>query len=156
MDAILAIDPGKTGGIAWKSFLDDERVNAYKMPVTPKEIHDAIRDYWPGDVMRIHAYIENVHARPKNGSMANFKLGNNFGHLEMALIAAGISFERVSSVKWMRGLGVPAKLEHTVRKNWIKGRMQERYPGLKVTLATADALGILTWAMARDGAEREV
>jgi hypothetical protein len=40
-----------------------------------------------------------------------------------------------------------AKQEH---KGEIKETMARRYPHLKVTLATADALGILTWAMGRE------
>jgi hypothetical protein len=40
-----------------------------------------------------------------------------------------------------------AKQEH---KGEIKESMQRRYPHLRVTLATADALGILTWALGRE------
>jgi hypothetical protein len=35
------------------------------------------------------------------------------------------------------------------RKNKIKELMARKYPHLKVTLSTSDALGILTWGMSR-------
>ena len=37
----------------------------------------------------------------------------------------------------------------TERKNKIKAKAQALYPHLKITLATSDALGILTWGMAQ-------
>ena len=47
----------------------------------------------------------------------------------------------------MKHLGALPK-DKTARKNEIKRQMQARYPGIKITLSTSDALGILTWAIA--------
>jgi hypothetical protein len=44
----------------------------------------------------------------------------------------------------MRSTGVKKK---TQRKNEIKDAMKLLYPDLKITLKTADALGILTWGI---------
>jgi hypothetical protein len=48
----------------------------------------------------------------------------------------------------MRALGaLPA--DKTARKNAIKEQVARRFPHLDVTLKTADALGMLVWAMQR-------
>ena len=39
------------------------------------------------------------------------------------------------------------------RKNNVKDMMQRLYPSCKVTLATADALGILTWKLQQNRTE---
>lgn len=154
MSAILAIDPGKSGGIAWTDecgYAGERGEKAVKMPETAADLWSFFNDFtgWVSPPP-LTAYLENVHAMPKNGSKANFKLGQNLGHIEMALIAAGISIVYKTPAEWMRGIGVPTGLETTERKRWIKDRMQKRYPGVKVTNATADALGILTYAMRRE------
>jgi hypothetical protein len=51
----------------------------------------------------------------------------------------------VAPVKWQKYYGALPK-EKKDRKNKIKELMQMRYPALKVTLNTADALAILTYA----------
>jgi hypothetical protein len=82
------------------------------------------------------AYIELVHSSPQMGVKSAFTFGNGFGHLEMALTAAGIPFERVRPQVWQKALGCLTKGD----KNVSKRRAQELFPQLKVTHATADAL----------------
>jgi Holliday junction resolvasome RuvABC endonuclease subunit len=70
------------------------------------------------------------------GVKSAFTFGNGFGHLEMALTAAGIPFERVRPQVWQKALGCMTKGE----KNVSKRKAQELFPSMKVTHAIADAL----------------
>jgi hypothetical protein len=82
------------------------------------------------------AYIEQVHSSPQMGVKSAFTFGNGFGHLEMALTAAGIPFTRIRPQVWQKELGCLTKGD----KNVTKRKAQELFPSLKVTHATADAL----------------
>ena len=75
------------------------------------------------------------------GVKSAFTFGQGFGHIEMALTAAGIPFERVSPQKWQKAMGCLTKGD----KNVSKRRAQELFPHLKVTHATADALLIAAY-----------
>ena len=134
---IIGIDPGKNGGIAW---IYDGKPCATKMPETLKDLWDGfycitnLDRYGAGGGFK--AYIESVHSSPQMGVTSAFTFGNGFGHLEMALTAACIPFERVSPQKWQKALGCLTKGD----KNVSKRRAQELFPSMKVTHATADAL----------------
>ena len=82
------------------------------------------------------AYIEQVHSSPQMGVKSAFTFGNGFGHLEMALTACGIAFERIRPQAWQKALGCMTKGD----KNVSKRRAQELFPTLKITHSTADAL----------------
>jgi Holliday junction resolvasome RuvABC endonuclease subunit len=140
MKTIIGIDPGKSGGIAWH---DGEQMRVEKMPETLREVWDLI------DMIRYHefaiprlpgehgvkAYIEQVHSSPQMGVKSAFTFGQGFGHLEMALTAAGIPFERVRPQSWQKAMQCLTKGD----KNVSKRRAQELFPHLKITHATADA-----------------
>lgn len=156
----MAIDPGQNGGVAWRS---DGNVLAVKMPDTVGDIHTLLADiatYKPFCVIeKVGGYM------PGNSGPAAVKFARHCGHLDMALYATKISTIEVAPATWEHWLiGKPnypkipkeigAKdkariLAHrkTERKNKIKDTVQRRFPDLKVTLATADALGILLWAL---------
>ena len=82
--ALLAIDPGKSGGIAWTDF-DSGKRNAYRMPDTPKDLYQSICDYWPGEILEIRAYIEKVGPMPHDGRASLWKFANHVGHIEMGV-----------------------------------------------------------------------
>jgi hypothetical protein len=138
---IIGIDPGKSGGIAW---ITDGKPCVEKMP-------DTLQDLWELIVSismnagiggtDIHAYIEQVHSSPQMGVKSAFTFGNGFGHLEMALTAAGIPFTRIRPQVWQKKLGCMTK----GNKNITKQKAQELFPGIKVTHAIADALLIATY-----------
>ncbi len=129
---IIGIDPGKSGGIAW---ITNGKPCVEKMPETPQDLYDLIMSI-KGEWKFCKAYIEQVHSSPQMGVTSAFTFGQGFGHLEMALTAAGIPFERVSPQKWQKSLGCLTKGD----KNVSKRRAQELFPSMKVTHATADAL----------------
>jgi hypothetical protein len=133
----IGIDPGKNGGIA---FICEGEPCAEKMPETIADLWDLIHSMatalaLDGD-SNVKAYIESVHSSPQMGVKSAFTFGNGFGHLEMALTAAGIPFERVRPQVWQKSLGCLTGGD----KNVSKRRAQELFPQLKITHATADAL----------------
>ena len=143
MNPILCIDPGASGGFAL--VCNDGTVEAYPMPEGMTGQIDAIHHIAatnPG----LTAIIENVgFHRPGNSAVASCKFARHVGHLEAALYACGIPTTTVTPSKWVAALGsLPA--EKRDRKNAIKEKVARQFPHLKVTLGTADALGILVWA----------
>jgi Holliday junction resolvasome RuvABC endonuclease subunit len=142
----IGIDPGQSGGIAW---IDEKgRACVEKMPVTLADLWELMQSITEGFVafrasnsLMFKAYIEHVHSSPQMGVKSAFTFGNGYGHLEMALTAAGIPFERVRPQKWQQAMGCMTKGD----KNVSKRRAQELYPQIKVTHATADALLIATY-----------
>ena len=134
----IGIDPGKSGGIAW---IADGKPCVEKMPDSLRDIWDLICDITNHprstvDGRKYKAFIEQVHSSPQMGVKSAFTFGNGFGHLEMALTAAGIPFERIRPQVWQKAMGCMTKGD----KNVSKRRAQELFPQLKVTHSTADAL----------------
>jgi hypothetical protein len=133
---VIGVDPGVNGGIAW---IADGKACVEKMP-------DTLQDLWELIVsislnagtggIGLRAYLEQVASSPQMGVKSAFSFGNGFGHLEMALTAAGIPFERVRPQVWQKALGCMTKGD----KNITKRKAQEMFPGIKVTHATADSL----------------
>ena len=133
---IIGLDPGTNGGIAW---ITDGKPCAEKMP-------DTLQDLWELIVSislnagsggtGVHAYLEQVYSSPQQGVKSAFTFGNGFGHLEMALTAAGIPFTRVRPQIWQKELNCLTGGQ----KNITKQRAQELFPSIKVTHAIADAL----------------
>lgn len=144
-ETIIGIDPGTNGGIAW---ITDGKPCVEKMPDTLQDLWELIQDIRAvsspplgiGD-MNAMAYIEQVHSSPQMGVKSAFTFGNGFGHLEMALTAAGIPFTRIRPQVWQKELGCMTKGD----KNITKRKAQELFPSLKVTHATADSLLIATY-----------
>ena len=135
---IIGIDPGTNGGIAW---ITDGKPCVEKMPDTLQDLWELLRDIDIASEEYCHAYIEQVHSSPQMGVKSAFTFGNGFGHLEMALTAAGIPFTRIRPQVWQKELGCMTKGD----KNITKRKAQELFPSLKVTHATADALLIATY-----------
>jgi len=128
---IIGIDVGKNGAVAWTT-LGDTLVE--KMPETTKDLWDLI-DGIAKDAHRNlevpHCYLEQVSSSPQMGVVSAFSFGNGFGHLEMALTAAGIAFTKVRPQVWCMTKG---------DKNVTKRMAQQLYPDIKITHANADAL----------------
>jgi hypothetical protein len=132
----IGIDPGKSGGIAW---IDETgKACVEKMPDTLKDLWELISNI-SGDYgiykIECKAYLEQISSSPQQGVVSAFTFGNGYGHLEMALTAAGIPFERVRPQAWQKAMGCMSKGQ----KNVTKAKAQELFPHLKITHATADA-----------------
>ena len=140
----LGIDPGISGGIA---LIDTKRnAVAWSMPKTERDLCDLFVGISAD--RKIYGAIEVVHAMPKQGVTSTFTFGVNYGALRMALIAHRIAFEEIRPQKWQNRIGCPkAKKDkpRTQHKKALKGKAQQLFPDIAVTLATADALLIAEW-----------
>ena len=135
---IIGIDPGKSGGIA---VIDRNGIAAaHKMPATIGDLWDLIHEIKASNKTRERrsgfAYLEKVHAMPRQGVVSTFTFGHGFGALEMALTAAGIPYELVTPNKWMKAMGCQTGGD----KNVTKAAAQRLFPELTITHAIADAL----------------
>lgn len=144
---IIAIDPGKNGGIAK---YDSDTGKAYVIPF-PDFKADSVtyaerctnfcKD---ADV----CYVEKVGAMPGQGVTSMFSFG--MAYFAALAVPSYLRIRRidVTPLKWQKTLGLQAvkdegKAEH---KRRMKGKAQQLYPDIKVTLKTADALLILEYA----------
>ncbi len=144
MKNLIAIDPGASGGIAWAN--RDGIIDAAKMPEGMTAQADFIRRLWSMEYIRT-AILEKVGTyRKGNSGPAAATFARHCGHLDAILYMLSISVMPVAPNVWMKSLGNFPK-EKKDRKNAIKELMARTYPHLNVTLATADALGLLTWAI---------
>jgi len=133
---VIGCDPGVNGGIAW---ITDGNPCVERMPDTLQDLWELLENISINaklDGLKIHAYLEQVHSSPQMGVKSAFTFGNGFGHLEMALTAAGIPFARIRPQLWQKELGCLTKGD----KNVSKRKAQELFPSMKVTHATADSL----------------
>jgi hypothetical protein len=142
----LAIDPGVSGGLAW---LDQKNsTHAEPMPDGMTAQADRLRALaveLPGVV----AIMEKTGGyMPGNSGPAAATFARHCGRLEAILYVLRIPTEQVASGVWQRSLGELPK-HKPERKRAIREAMARRFPALVVTLKTADALAILTWARER-------
>lgn len=143
---LIAIDPGASGGIACRTINGD--IESMKMPLTIKDLHDVLHEFATEYDNPIVLMEKVGKHRLGNSAQSSATFAKHVGHLEALLIANGLPCHEVNAAKWMNDV-VPLRPKgiepHVVRarKNYIKDLMQRHRPKLKVTLATADALGIL-------------
>jgi hypothetical protein len=151
MKPILAIDPGASGGLAWTH---DSCTFACPMPEGLTAQADWIRSLAAG-VPGITCTIERTGTYvPGNSGPAAATFARHCGHLEAILYVLGIPTTQVAPGVRQKHLGTLPK-EKPDRKRAIREEMARRYPTLTVTLKTADALGILSWAMSTPSARSE-
>lgn len=143
---IIAIDPGKNGGIAIYSSERNQLVEVVKMPPTPQELLSFLRLYQFNSV----CYLEKVGGLPGMGGSAMFNFGKGFGHIEMALLCAKIPTNEVLPQKWQKflSLGTKGSKSTSEWKNKLKTRAEQLFPNAgKITLSTSDALLILKYGI---------
>ena len=142
MKPFLAIDPGVSGGLAWRDA--DGIVHADPMPDGMTAQVDYLRSLAAGlpglsaIMEKVGTYVPGNHV----GSACTF--ARHCGHLESALYALGIPFTEVAPAVWMKKLGSLPK-DKAERKRAIRELMARQFPGLRVTLDTADALALLVY-----------
>ena len=142
----VGVDPGASGGLV---VIGPSGVVAEKMPATEADVWGWVSllhldGYLDGPPPEVYAAVEKVggyvgEAQP--GSAA-FKFGLSYGGVRMALTAAGVPFDDVTPQTWQKAFGLHrGKAESkTAWKNRLKAKAQQLFPGVAVTLATADAL----------------
>jgi len=163
MRTLIGIDPGQSGGIAYLITHDDGMVEhgAFKMPATPTDIieHLEIMKNSSNNVL----YLEKQHSMPMykkelkddsetklQGGKSNWTFAEGYGILIGIAMTLRYKIIYVMPTVWQRHFNLLTnkiiKESKTVHKNRIKAFAQQRYPNIKVTLATADALAILEYA----------
>lgn len=146
---VIGIDPGASGGIAVHRA--GEPVVAYAMPPTEADILHLVRDLTP-EPARSVAFVESVGGfvgKAQPGSRA-FTFGRGFGFLLGVLQERGVRVELVLPRKWQKHLNLGTASACASPADWkrkLRNEAQRRYPALKVTLSTADALLILDHAI---------
>ncbi|MCK9597973.1 MAG: hypothetical protein M0R06_02965 [Sphaerochaeta sp.] len=135
MNYFVGIDPGQSGGLA--ILTSTEIVNALKFKdQTPADISDIFEYLLSYDTCAMFAFIEKVHAMPKQGVTSTFKFGVSYGFLQGMLVAHKIPYDFVTPQKWQKELGCMSKGD----KNITKQKAQQLYPKMKITHAIADAI----------------
>ena len=150
MKVVIAIDPGKSGGVAVAGF---GAVACHAMPETEGDMLDLIRGIKSGgdvEVAETVCVLEEVggFAGKAQPGSAMFRFGENFGFIKGLVQALGIMLELVRPQVWQKAFGLgtaSACASKTEWKNKLKAEAQRRFPNLHVTHKTADALLILEW-----------
>ena len=144
----IGIDPGKSGGMC---VIEDDFIKAYPCPSNIQDM--AIMFAMAisvNETKKVVAYIEKVWARPTDGRSSMWKFAENYGTWLGIAGAYEINLQEVSPQAWMKYLETP-KLEKTRRKRYLRDKARSMYPELKkVTLKTADAILIATYAKETD------
>ena len=144
----IGIDPGKSGGLC---VIEDEFIKAYACPDNIQDM--ALLFAMAISVNRtktIVAYIEKVWARPHDAKGSIWKFAENYGTWKGIAGAYEIDLQTVSPQRWIKYFEVP-KLEKPRRKRYLRDKARSMYPSLKkVTLKTADAILIATYAKEND------
>lgn len=146
---IIAIDPGKNGGIAVYSIDIGRVIEVVKMPETPQELLRFLRLYSFNSI----CYLEKVQGLPGMSGSAMFNFGCGFGHLEMALLACKIPTVSVTPQKWQKSLqlGNKGNKSTTEWKNKLKAKAEQLFPYVgRITLAISDALLILQYSIIQE------
>ena len=133
---ILGIDPGQNGSVA---VLNGVSIFIKKMPETPTDLLNFLKSFSKADCV---CYFEKVHGQPGMGGASMFTFGKNFGHIEMALIAAGIKTVTISPQKWQKVFSLGTKsqcVSGTEWKNKLKAKAQQLFPKCQIFLWGADA-----------------
>ena len=146
---MIAIDGGKSGGIA--VLLPGQSATAFAMPATDGELLQKLK--MAQETEATTAYLEDVvlfvPRRTKGGkelpSSRMITYGANWGTIKGMLFALGFRIVLVRPQKWQAalGLGNSRGMTKTIWKNKLKQKAEELFPGIPVTLKTADALLLL-------------
>lgn len=154
---LIAIDPGKAGGIAIYCPEVDKIIALATMPETPADVYNFLKRYQCNS----RVYMELVHGLPKMGGAAMFNFGKGFGHLEMCLVALGIPVTEVRPQEWQKSLGTGSKGQRSTNqwKTHLKEMAQKIWPYVERDfsirnkgqwLSVSDALLILEFARLKE------
>jgi hypothetical protein len=137
---LLAIDPGKSGGIAYTD--TDGSVHAVPMPDTVADLARLLQTLVCAETT---CFIEDLPMyRGKMNLRSTAVLFRNFGQVEGVLASLKCRVEYLKPDWWQKVLRLGMSADHGDRwKTHLKGRAQALFPRVDVTLKTADALLIL-------------
>ena len=158
----FGVDPGASGAIAAVDGAGVAR-GWTAADATDRDLLDFLLEYSaeaPGAGAGTYAVLEEVGAKPRiapngqrvsMGASSAFTFGASYGRLGMALVAAGIPFERVLPVKWQTAMRCRSRGDKRV----TKARAQELLPGERITHRNADAYLLAMYARQMHGQRSE-
>ena len=135
----IGIDPGVGGAIAC---ITADELFCIPCPSTLGDMNDSVLQLakiHEHTGHKVYAVIEAVHSMPGNGIASSWKFAKNYGQWLGILAGNKIPYTQVTPQKWMKWLGSMPR-DRKDRKNHLKHLAQQRYPHIKVTLKTADAI----------------
>jgi hypothetical protein len=146
--AIIGIDPGANGGLA---YLSDEHLEVFKCPKNAEAMGTLINRCISNSEIggyTLSAVIEEVWARPMNSVRSSFTFGVNYGKWLGILGHSFIPRIKVIPQTWMSEYQ-PLPRNYTERKNSLLSIAEELSHDyeIKVTKQTADAILIAFWGM---------
>lgn len=142
MIAYLAIDPGASGGLAL--YKKDGSVEAHPLPsLTYDALADMVMDQYTVVIEDVPKFAGRMIPSSSTATL-HFGYGYLCGHFE----ARGYRVIKVPPQTWQKTIGIGKKgdLSSSQWKRKLRDEAQRRYPSLKVTLDTADALLLLDHA----------
>jgi hypothetical protein len=142
MIAYLAIDPGASGGLAL--YKKDGTVETHPLPsLTYDSLSDLVLDQYTVVIEDVPKFAGRMIPSSSTATL-HFGFGYLCGHFE----ARGYRVIKVTPQTWQKTIGIGKKgdLSSAQWKRKLRDEAQRRYPALKVTLQTADALLLLDHA----------
>ena len=132
----IAIDPGKSGGIA---VIGEDFIKAYKCPDNPIDMAVIFGVAINSGDKPIVA-IEKVWAFPGDAKSRAFNFGQNYGMWKGIAGSFEIQMKEIPPKEWMGYFNIPKNMLKNKRKKWIKEKAQKIHPKTKVTLNVSDAI----------------
>lgn len=118
---VLGVDPGLTGAIALWDPRDDTLI-IKDMPVTAGVVSPTLLSWELRELAPELAWVEEVHAMPKQGVSSTFKFGASYGAVLGVLAALEVPTLLVTPNKWKRLLGLSRD------KGASRGRAAQLFP----------------------------
>ena len=152
MKTVIAIDPGVSGGVAVWTF---GVAGCRAMPRTGGDIVALLRgimatsDKSGVDTTCVMEATGGYVGKAQPCSRS-YKFGENAGFIKGVLQTLGIRLELVRPQEWQKAFGLgtaSACASKSIWKNKLKAEAQRRFPHLKITHKTGDALLILEYAL---------
>ena len=144
----IGIDPGKSGGLC---VIENDFVKAYPCPDNMQDMAILFAmAISTNKTKEVVAYIEKVWARPNDAKGSIWKFAENYGAWKGIAAAYEVDLIAVAPQVWIKYYNTP-KLDKTRRKRYLRDKAKVLHPSLKkVTLKTADAILIATYAKEKD------
>ena len=151
---LIAIDPGKNGGIAWREYNEDLEhlvMRVVKMPLTATELVHFLNDL-RGDGPPLTVVVEKAgFLTSRVAPRTILPLARMCGWVEGVVKAQKHEYIEVPVKTWRGAFPeLPAHSDsgrqQALRKAEIKRRMEGRFPAIRVTNWNAEALALWVWA----------
>lgn len=151
---VIAIDPGVAGG--WAFTAEHGAIECCRMPETDGDILTGLRNLYAVGHREIRMELP-AKAIFGAGHSSLAVLHRNVGFIQGVAMAIGFSLLLVQPKAWQKVIGISKRPGEEQRKwkNRLKDEAQRRFPGLHITLSTADAVLILAAGLAAQNKTRQ-